>query len=187
MLKVTFTQNRVEIEAQTDADQDELVRLTQTLVLSVMSSSSHAVKIPIDSIRPQINADGFAIKQPMFALDKDIPPAQPRSRYTSSLGVSQVYVAAFALFEIGKPATAREIGDKMLAMPGYKTKAKDHMDVVRQILRSNQGIFSRTEAGSWGLTEQGINDVISRKSSFQRHETQHDTQEGKQTPEDRQP
>jgi len=181
MLKVTFTQNRVEIEAQTDADQAELAHLTQSLVLSVMSSPSHAVKPRIEGIHPQVNTNGGANEHSMFPIGKDITHVQPRSRYTSSLGVSQVYVAAFALYDIGKSATAREIGDKMLAMPGYVSKAKDHMDVVRQILRSNQDIFARSEEGRWMLTEQGMRGVISRKSSLQRQEVHLDMQEDIQT------
>ena len=111
-------------------------------------------------------------------IDNDISRNQTYSRYTSSFGVSQVIIAAYALYTIGKPADAREINETMLALPGYVTKSKDHMDVVRQILRSNQSTFSRTEEGQWVLTAQGENNVVSNRAAFERQETHSDNQEG---------
>lgn len=138
-MQLSVSPNKLIIEAESESDAELLARFAQMLMAETFRSPHHSSSSSFISNPPYGSSSSYA--RPVSA----------------SLGIKQVDLAAKLMQIMEVPITPRELHEAMLRVPGYTTRSKNHLDLIRHLLRSHENIFYKDPfSGRWGLTKQGI-------------------------------
>jgi hypothetical protein len=153
MIRLRIRDNKVEIEAGPDMDLE--IETTLPVFVKTLELQDNQ-----DSYRTQIQTTQSDKVSTSMPSNRGVPPATVLSR---SRRTNRAEAIENALREIGRPATATEIGRKMQENGTYNSNFKnaDANMAVRQVMRSDLR-FTKTDEGLWTLSS-GLPEPVSKR------------------------